>query len=147
MRRHGEMLKVSRQGRTRRDVWQVGLLEMRRLRQLHRLQGQRQNLEINRESNSIKVIGGVIAVIIVLGGMMLSSAMSNVGGYGYNSGGIGFFALVTSLFWGGGVFLIFYVFGVLVSAQGQILKAMLDSAVNSSPFLNNEHRAKIMSLI
>jgi hypothetical protein len=40
----------------------------------------------------------------------------------------------------------FYLLGVLVSAQGQILKASLDSAVNGSPFLTNEQRAKIMSL-
>jgi hypothetical protein len=39
-----------------------------------------------------------------------------------------------------------YVLGVLVSAQGQILMASLDSAVNSSPFLANEFKAKIMSL-
>jgi hypothetical protein len=39
-----------------------------------------------------------------------------------------------------------YVLGILVSAQGQILKASLDNAVNGSPFLTNEHRAKVMSL-
>jgi hypothetical protein len=42
--------------------------------------------------------------------------------------------------------LLFYIIGVLVSANAQVLKASLDSAVNSSPFLTNEHRAKIMSL-
>jgi len=36
--------------------------------------------------------------------------------------------------------------GVLVEAQGQILKAALDSAVNTSPFLRNEQRAEAMSL-
>src|SRR5262249_33718648 len=40
----------------------------------------------------------------------------------------------------------FFIIGVLVSAQGQILKASLDSAVNTSPFLLKEHRAEIMSL-
>jgi len=40
----------------------------------------------------------------------------------------------------------FYVGGILFSAQGQMLKASLDSAVNSSPFLTNKERALIMSL-
>lgn len=39
-----------------------------------------------------------------------------------------------------------YCVGVLVAAQGQILLATLDTAVNSSPFLTNEDKAKAMSL-
>lgn len=44
-----------------------------------------------------------------------------------------------------GLFL--YLLGVIVAAQGQILKASLDSAVNGSPFLDGTQKAKIMSLI
>jgi len=36
--------------------------------------------------------------------------------------------------------------GILVSAQAQLLKATLDTAVNTSPFLSNEQRAVVMSL-
>jgi hypothetical protein len=39
-----------------------------------------------------------------------------------------------------------FLLGVIVSAQGQILKAELDTAVNSSPFLVDQQRAQIMSL-
>ena len=39
-----------------------------------------------------------------------------------------------------------YVLDVLVSAQGQILKATLDTAVNSSPFLARDEMRQIMSL-
>jgi hypothetical protein len=39
-----------------------------------------------------------------------------------------------------------YVLGILVSAQGQILKATLDTAVTNSPFLTKEEMAKTMSL-
>lgn len=39
-----------------------------------------------------------------------------------------------------------YVLGVLVTAQAQILKATLDTAVHSSPFLADEQKAKVMSL-
>jgi hypothetical protein len=42
--------------------------------------------------------------------------------------------------------LLWYVIGIFVAAQGQILKATLDSAVNSSPFLTDAHKAEIMSL-
>ena len=48
---------------------------------------------------------------------------------------------------GGIVWLIAWVLGVLVSAQGQLLKANIDEAVNTSPFLVDEQRAKIMSLV
>jgi len=40
----------------------------------------------------------------------------------------------------------FWLVGVLVCAGGQLLKASLDSAVNSSPFLSDAQRAKVMSL-
>jgi hypothetical protein len=39
-----------------------------------------------------------------------------------------------------------YLLGTLASAQGQILKATLDTAVNSSRFLSDRDRAQIMSL-
>jgi hypothetical protein len=40
----------------------------------------------------------------------------------------------------------FFVWGILVSARGQALKALLDSAVNTSPFLDNPLKAQAMSL-
>lgn len=40
----------------------------------------------------------------------------------------------------------FYVLGVLVSALGQVLKASLDGAVNTSPFLDTEQKSHVMSL-
>jgi hypothetical protein len=40
----------------------------------------------------------------------------------------------------------FFFWGILVAAQGEILNATLDTAVNSSPFLSNEQRGRIMSL-
>jgi hypothetical protein len=42
--------------------------------------------------------------------------------------------------------ILLFVLGPLVAAQGQILKAALDSAGNSSPFLSDPDRAEIMSL-
>jgi hypothetical protein len=87
---------------------------------------------------TIKGIGVAIAVLLALVGFMLM---------GYGRAGDAAFALgVMTLVSGvvAGVWV--YIAGVLVSTQGQILKASLDGAVNSSPFLANEHKAKIMSL-
>lgn len=39
-----------------------------------------------------------------------------------------------------------FLFGVHLSAQGQILRATLDTAVNSSPFLTDPEKAQAMSL-
>jgi hypothetical protein len=39
-----------------------------------------------------------------------------------------------------------YILGILVAAQGEILKATLDTAVTTSPFINKEEMAKVMSI-
>ncbi|MBI1924717.1 hypothetical protein HYR99_10740 [Candidatus Poribacteria bacterium] len=82
--------------------------------------------------NFIKGIGVMIAILIALG-VFIAANKADVMIWG---------GVLLALFVG----LLFYILEVLVSAQGQILKASLDSAVNTSPFLTNEHRAKIMSL-
>jgi hypothetical protein len=40
-----------------------------------------------------------------------------------------------------------YVLGMLIAAQGQVLMAMLDTALNTSPYLDAESRAEAMSLV
>jgi len=55
-------------------------------------------------------------------------------------------AWVAGVLVGGSIWFLFWVFGVLISAQGQILKATIDGSVNNSPFLDNNQRARIMSL-
>ncbi|HLK57160.1 MAG TPA: hypothetical protein VKU00_11375 [Chthonomonadaceae bacterium] len=44
----------------------------------------------------------------------------------------------------GAVGALFYILGVLASAQGSALKASLDGAVNTSPFLTKEQKAKVL---
>jgi hypothetical protein len=87
----------------------------------------------------IKAIGIVIAALLILIGFMIVN-----GGNGSRdpTSALGAITIICGIIAG----IWFYIIGVLVSAQGQILKASLDGAVNSSPFLTNEHRAKIMSL-
>jgi len=95
----------------------------------------------------IKVVGGILGGIVGLIFLVVGSAMSQLGGmYGRNEGA-SFVVLIVGVLYGGIVFLFFYVVGVIVSAQGQILKAGLDTSVHTSPFVSNDDKAKIMSLI
>ena len=85
--------------------------------------------------NLIKAIAFILAGILVLAGLVMLAQ-------GDATFALGVLTLVLGVVSGLG----FYMIGVLVCANAQILKASLDGAVNSSPFLSNEHRAKIMSL-
>ena len=76
----------------------------------------------------VKAIGVLLAGIIVLASLAVSNEF---GGGRAVLGGL----LVG--FWVGGSL---YLLGVLTSAQGQILQATLDTAVNTSPLLEIEHR-------
>jgi len=86
----------------------------------------------------IKGIAIVIAALLLLIGFLFMGE----GHLGDATFALGVITIVSGIVAGVG----FYIVGVLVAAQGQILKASLDSAVNNSPFLTNEHKAKIMSL-
>jgi len=85
-----------------------------------------------RFGSTIKFLGFLAA------GILLLVAISAAG----LSGALGVGGIVLAGLVGG----IFYCFGVAVSALGQILLSTIDVAVNSSPFLENDQRAEIMSL-
>lgn len=74
---------------------------------------------------------GVLAFLVGLRALARSNPVSQVVG-------AALFALLVTGF--------FYIIAVLVSARGQILQATLDTAIHSSPFLQNRDRAEIMSL-
>ena len=82
----------------------------------------------------VKVIGVILAVIILVVGLGIASQS------GEDMMGIAAVPLAIVI----GV--PFYVLGILVSALGQILKAILDATVTSSPFLTEEQMKKVMSL-
>ena len=82
----------------------------------------------------VKGLGIIFGIIIVIAGFGLAS-------YGPNG------ALQLAGFVAGAIVGIpIYVLGVLVSAQGQHLKASLDQAVHTSPFLDESQKARAMSL-
>ncbi len=87
----------------------------------------------------IKGLGVFLAVLIFVCAI-LASDQTNVSGDLKLAGII--FGMVVAIVVGGA----FYLLGIHISAQGQILQASLDTAVNGSPFLTNDQRAQIMSI-
>lgn len=92
-------------------------------------------------ARAINGLGEVIKVVSILVGLVIV-VVSVKAGEGFGSS----ISLMIGLLSGTVFGFLGYVGGVLLSAQGQILKATLDSAVNTSPLLNNESRLSIMSL-
>lgn len=95
---------------------------------------------ITRMGGVIKALGIVVAILIFIGGLVIGM---NIFGHDDTAqmiglGVVGVSAIVTGV--------VLYMFGVIVSAQGQQLKATLDSAVHTSPYLDLDAKARAMSL-
>jgi len=90
-------------------------------------------------ARTITAFGAIVKFIafIIGGGIILVSVITGGQSAQYLIGGILAAAIVG---------IPIYVLGVLVSAQGQILKATLDTAVNTSPLLTKDEMRQIMSL-
>ena len=86
---------------------------------------------------AFKVIGVILGILIVLIAIVAGSDGRGGASIGLVGGSI--VGVVVGAF--------FYVIGTIVSSQGQILQATLDSAVNTSPHINNSEKAEIMSLV
>ena len=84
---------------------------------------------------TIKIIGVVIGALLALGSFITATK----GGMATALGLVGIAIAAT-------IGTVLYLLGTLASAQGQILKATLDTAVNSSQFLQAPDRAQVMSL-
>lgn len=79
---------------------------------------------------TVKVLAFVLGVVVAVIGVAAGSIYYVVGGIAL----------------GVVIGLPIFILGILVSAQGQILKATLDSAVNSSPLLTKDEIRQILSL-
>lgn len=90
-------------------------------------------------ARTVTAIGGIVKVIaIAIGGSIaVLGMMAGSQDWRFVVGGLVLTAIA-------GVPL--YVLGVLVAAQGQILKATLDAAVNTSPLLTKDEMRRIMSM-
>jgi hypothetical protein len=80
------------------------------------------------------MLGIVAAVVVVLVGFGIANSTNSAG------------AVVASIPAALVTWLLLWALGVLVAAQGELLEANIDGAVNTSPFLVDEQRAQIMSL-
>lgn len=80
--------------------------------------------------NTIKVVGAILGGIIVVGSLSEANGPFAAAG----------------VFLGAAVGILFWICGVIVAAQGQILLATVDTAVASSHFLTDTERAQAMGL-
>ncbi len=87
---------------------------------------------------AFKIVGAIIGMIVI--GLGVWAGSSNF------SSSVEPILFLVSLLLGVMAGGILFVLGVLASAVGQQLKAALDSAVNSSPFLDVPAKARVMSL-
>ncbi len=87
--------------------------------------------------DAIKVIGIVLAGVVVLAALLLMSQTK-----GDPAFGVLFLGAITAITIG----VVCYTLGMLVAALGQMLLAIVDIAVNSSPFLTDDLKAEVLSV-
>lgn len=90
----------------------------------------------------LKVIGIIVAVLCLLGGVISFSAMPSMEG----AGAVRAIMLIYGVFGALFSWLIFWLWGVVISAIGELLRATLDGAVHTSPFLTDDQRAEAMGV-
>jgi hypothetical protein len=102
-----------------------------------------------RAAKLLNVLGFVTRIVGILLGIMAALFVAgSIAGIGSRSNQIPLLIVVI----GGGItaFLVVafpaWVLGFMISSQAQVLKATLDGAVHTSPFLNNGQKAEVMSL-
>jgi hypothetical protein len=97
------------------------------------------------------VLGGLIFMFWFIVGIVAASPSQSSSPFGPSPGSVFgvvgfFFSMMAGLAFGALVGGLFFLLGVLISAQGQLLMATADSAVCASPFLSDQERAAAMSL-
>jgi len=116
---------------TTREMWEEAVSS--RYRDAYRI-----GRAVDRVGESVKALGLLLGIVAGLGlfvstGSIVAPSKTPIAAIG----GAVVFALVWAPFW---------VAGVLIAGVAQMDMASLDSAVNSSPFLDDEQRAAVMSL-
>jgi hypothetical protein len=93
---------------------------------------------ISRSGRPIKRAGlAAAALLAAQGAILMATARAAEAAFVLGAGAVTLGLLAGALF---------YFLGVLVAAQGEVLRASLDGAVGSSPFLTDEHRTSILFL-
>jgi hypothetical protein len=97
--------------------------------------------------NVIKAVGAIlgffIGITIVFIPSYIEGALSGGNMYGNRYGQISPTGtdFLIGFFIGASIFFFFFITGIITSAYGQMLQATLDSAVHSSPFMDNDQKA------
>lgn len=98
-----------------------------------------------RVAAATAAVGGTLKVLaFCAGGLALILPMMGVSSAIGGGGAVNGAGLLLGLVAGLAVGVPLYALGILVSAQGQVLKATLDTAVNTSPHLDNDQKARII---
>jgi hypothetical protein len=113
----------------------------------------RADATMRRYQDAYRVAGTIVAVGRIIKGIGLALAtvillvfVSIGGGLPSQGGATSLLPLWAGVVVAGMTGLFFWLLGVLVSSQGQVILASLDGAVNSSPFLSDDQRADAMSI-
>ena len=101
-----------------------------------------------KEGYTIARLTGLIGILVQLGAVVLAVALIGGGIYGASqmsqspgtppqmSIGVAIAGALLGVIFGG----LFFLLGILISAQGQLILATLDTAVNSTPSLSDEEK-------
>jgi hypothetical protein len=84
---------------------------------------------------TLKILAGIAVALPAVSGLIIAAGSRN-GWDGAVGAGVGLGGLLVAV--------PLYGLGLVVTAQGQLLRASLDSAVHSSPFMDDLQRAKAM---
>jgi len=96
---------------------------------------------------TVKTSGIVVATVILFFWFIVGIATVSETSSSQFTGAVGFFVcMIIGVVFGALVGGLFFLLGILISAQGQLLMAHADSAVHTSPFLSDLERAAAMSL-
>src|ERR1044072_2868622 len=96
---------------------------------------------------TVKTIGIVVAIVILFFWFIVGITTASETSSSQFTGAVGFFVcMIIGVVFGALVGGLFFLLGILISAQGQLLMAHADSAVHTSPFLSDVERAAAMSL-
>lgn len=90
--------------------------------------------------NFVKVLGFILGTLLIIVSVALQAEVPSSPEFNFPV------FIVGGAVSGVSTVVVFWSVGVLISAQGQIMGTIVDTAVNTCPILDNDERAEIMEL-
>jgi hypothetical protein len=95
---------------------------------------------------AVKVLGIVLGVFLAGTGVLLPALrLGPVSMLHQQASNVALGVMITGFFAGGIAWFLLFVGGVFISAQGQMVRASLDAAVNSSPIFSLRQKVQILT--